>query len=74
LVPSSGGYNDDPLVCCYDEGSGTIKVFNVNKKKNVHDFKVTDNILDLCPLPGITIQGRRIVAGLSKNTVSIFTV
>ncbi|XP_050063004.1 uncharacterized protein LOC114130657 [Aphis gossypii] len=74
LVPSSGGYNDDSLVCCYDEGSGTIKVFNVNKKKNVNDFKVTDNILDLCPLPGITIQGRRIVAGLSKNSVSIFSV
>ncbi|KAE9528787.1 hypothetical protein AGLY_012362 [Aphis glycines] len=69
LVPSSGGYNDDPLVCCYDEGSGTIDVFNINKKKNVHGFKVNDNILDLCPLPDITIQGRRTVAGLSKNTL-----
>uniref|UniRef100_A0A2S2PGK9 RING-type E3 ubiquitin transferase n=1 Tax=Schizaphis graminum TaxID=13262 RepID=A0A2S2PGK9_SCHGA len=74
LVPPNGGYNEDMLACCFDERSSTIKVFNINAGNNVHNFNVTENFLDLCPLPGLIINGRRTMAGLSENAMSVFSV
>jgi len=74
LVPPNGGYNEDMLACCFDERSSTIKVFNINAGNNVHNFHVTENFLDLCPLPGLIINGRRTMAGLSENAMSVFSV
>lgn len=74
LVPSNGGSNADILACSFDERSSTIKVFNVNVGNNVHNFHVKDNFLDLCPLTGVIINGRRTMAGLSENSISVFSV
>jgi len=74
LVPPNGGYNEDILACCFDERSSTIKVYSINAGSNVHNFSVTDNFLDLCPLPGLIINGRRTMAGLSENGMSVFSV
>ncbi|XP_022181276.1 E3 ubiquitin-protein ligase RFWD3-like isoform X2 [Myzus persicae] len=74
LVPTTGASYEDTLACSFDERSKTIKVFNVNQGNNTHNFHVKENFLDLCPLTGMMNSGRRMLAGLSENAVSLFTV
>jgi len=73
MVPSNQP-SEDTLVCCNDESSNTVKLFNVNSGTNVHNFQVKEIFLDLCPLEGVVMNGRRTVAGLSDNALSIFSV
>jgi len=75
LVPTTGASYEDTLACSFDEKSRSVKIFNVNQGSNIHNFNVQDDIyLDLCPLTGMMNSGRRILAGLSENAVSLFTV
>lgn len=73
IVPSNG-LNEDSLVCCYDEKSNFVKLFSINSGNNIHNYQMKENILDLCPLNGVIMDNRRIVAGLSETSVSIFSV
>lgn len=76
LVPATPGASyEDTLACSFDEKSRSIKVFNVNLGSNTHNFHVNEDIfLDLCPLTNVTNSGRRVLAGLSENAVSFFTI
>ncbi|XP_060878073.1 E3 ubiquitin-protein ligase RFWD3-like isoform X2 [Metopolophium dirhodum] len=75
LVPTTGASYEDTLACSFDEKSRSVKIFNVNQGSNIHNFHVQDDIfLDLCPLTGMMNSGRRVLAGLSENAVSLFTV
>jgi len=75
LVPTTGASYEDTLACSYDEKSRSVKIFNVNQGTNIHNFFVQDDVfLDLCPLTGMMNSDRRILAGLSENAVSLFTV
>lgn len=65
---------EDTLVCSYDENSKMVKLFSVNSNSNVHNFPVNENIIDLCPLNDVMIDGKRVVAGLSETSISLFSV
>lgn len=73
IVPSNLLF-EESMVCSYDEKSNSIKLFSINTGANIHNFQVKDNILDLCPLNGVIMNSRRVVAGLSENSISIFSV
>lgn len=73
FVPPSG-LNEDLLVSSFDEKSNAIKLFSINSRKNVHNFIVAENFLDLCPLTDVITNGRRTLAALSDNSLSVFTV
>lgn len=74
LIPSNEINEEDTLVCSYDEKSNQIKLFSVNSCSNIHNFYVKDKFLDFCPLNGMITNGRRTLAGLSENAISIFSV
>jgi len=75
LVPTTGASYEDTLACSFDEMSKSILIFSVNQGSNIHNFHIQeDHYLDLCPLTGMMNGGRRILAGLSENAVSLFTV
>lgn len=73
LVPSNGS-NEDTLMCSYDEKSNAVQLFSVNSNNNIKNFPVQEKFLDFCPLDGVNVHGRRTVAGLSENALSMFTV
>jgi len=64
----------DTLVSSYDEKTSAIKLFSVDKVKNIYNFHVEENILDLCPLSGIEMNSSRSLAALSGTSLSIFSV
>lgn len=72
-MPSTDSH-EDLLVCGFDEKSKTIKIFNVSTNTNIHNFSVKEKFTDLCPLNGVSMNGRRTLAGLSECGVSIFSV
>lgn len=73
IVPSNA-VGEDTLVCSYDEKSSNVNLSSVNKGCNIHNFHVKEKIFDLCPLNGVAMGGRRVVAGLSEHSLSIFSV
>lgn len=73
-IISSGQSYEDTFVCSYDENSKMVKLFSVNSNSNVHNFPVNENIIDLCPLNDIMMDGQRAVAGLSETGISLFSV
>lgn len=73
IIPTNA-MDEDTLVSCYDEKYNQVKLFSVNSCSNIHNFCVKEKYLDFCPLNGIVTNGRRTLAGLSENGISIFTV
>lgn len=71
---SSDRSNEDTLMCCYDEKLNAVQLFSINSCSNIKNFPVQEKFLDFCPLVNIIMHGRRTVAALSENAISIFTV